>query len=144
MTGAECFIDTNILFCAFDLESGNKRLRALDALDRFERQGDAPCTSVQVLNELFISLSRKGRLDAPEARAIVERLMAWRVVSLTARTTAIAFKEMERWKISWWDALILAAARQTGVHELWREDFNDGQDYDGIRVVNPLRGGRKK
>ena len=47
--------------------------------------------------------------------------------------------EQSRWQLSLWDALILAAARAAGVKELITEDFSHGQDYGGIRVINPFR-----
>ena len=47
--------------------------------------------------------------------------------------------EMTRWQLSFWDGLILAAARGVGVTAVWSEDFSDEQDYAGIRIVNPFR-----
>jgi predicted nucleic acid-binding protein len=46
---------------------------------------------------------------------------------------------MERWRLSFWDALILAAARKAEASRIWSEDLSDGQDYGGIRVVNPFK-----
>jgi predicted nucleic acid-binding protein len=45
-----------------------------------------------------------------------------------------------RYQVSHWDATILAAARAQGCHTLYTEDLNHGQDYEGVRVVNPFMG----
>jgi predicted nucleic acid-binding protein len=47
--------------------------------------------------------------------------------------------EQARWQISLWDALMVAAARASGATELISEDLNHGQDYGGVRVINPFR-----
>ena len=47
---------------------------------------------------------------------------------------------MERWQVSFWDGLIVAAAKRSGATELLTEDLNHGQDYGGIRAVNPFKG----
>ncbi len=143
MIGSDCFIDTNILFYAFDRDAGTKRDAALERLAEFGRLANPPFISVQVLNELYTSLTRPGRLKPKDAKAVVESLMDWRVVSLSSQTVRQAFAEVDRWQVSWWDALILATARQAGAKELWSEDFNEGQDYGGILVVNPLRQRKK-
>lgn len=52
---------------------------------------------------------------------------------------AAAIAAASRWTISFWDALVIEAARKASATELWTEDLNDGQDFDGVRVVNVLR-----
>jgi predicted nucleic acid-binding protein len=49
-----------------------------------------------------------------------------------------AISAKQRFGISYWDAAILAAAKQLGCHTVYSEDLNHGQDYDGVRVVNPF------
>ena len=93
--------------------------------------------SVQVLQELLVNLRRKG-VGPRDARHTVEDYMRWRVVDNTASLLACGLEEMDRWKISLWDAMILAAARSAGVKIVWSEDLNEGQDYAGIEIVNPL------
>jgi predicted nucleic acid-binding protein len=93
---------------------------------------------VQVLQELFVNLQKRG-VPCDEAEAAVEDYSCWRVVENTLPLLQDGIGEMRRWQLSFWDGLILAAARQAGATVLWTEDLNDGQDYGGIRAVNPLR-----
>ena len=96
-----------------------------------------PSVSVQVLQELYVNLVRKG-LGAKEARELVSDYLSWDVVPNSTTLLRAAMLGAERWKISLWDATIIAAAREAGAGVLWSEDLNDGQDYDGVVVVNPL------
>ena len=64
--------------------------------------------------------------------------MHWRVVENTLSLFASGLDEMDRWQISLWDAMILAAARYAGAKIVWSEDLSEDQDYDGIEIVNPL------
>ena len=45
----------------------------------------------------------------------------------------------QRWQLSYWDSAILAAAESLGVRTVYSEDLSDGQEYEGIRVINPFR-----
>jgi predicted nucleic acid-binding protein len=141
MTAADLFVDTNILVYAHDQDAGAKRERAMARLEGCWTAPRMPWISAQVLNEFYARLTRGGAPARP-VRALVESYSKWRVVPLTTGTTRQAFAEMDRWRLSFWDALILAAAREVGARTIWSEDFNAGQDYGGVRVVNPLVEGR--
>ena len=84
-----------------------------------------------------MSLVRRG-VTQKEAQASVSRYFEWHVVDNTVAVIRDAFAEAARWKISFWDALIIAAAKRAGAGVLWTEDLNHGRDYGGIRVLNPL------
>lgn len=135
---ADVFIDTNILVYAHDLDAGEKHEKAKELVRELWDQSPAAWLSVQVLQELFVNLVRKG-VESAEARELVNDYMHWRVVETTVALLTGGLDEQERWNISLWDGLILAAARSAAVKELWSEDLNEGQDYDGIVVVNPLK-----
>jgi predicted nucleic acid-binding protein len=94
--------------------------------------------SVQVLQELHVNLVKRGVPQA-EATQVIRDLSLWPVVDNSLTLLLSALDEQARWKISLWDALILAAARAAGALELCTEDLNHGQDYGGVRVVNPFR-----
>ena len=64
--------------------------------------------------------------------------VTWPVVDNTLALLQAALDEQVRWKISLWDSLILAAARAVGASELITEDLNHGQNYDGVKVINPF------
>jgi len=133
----ELFVDTNILVYAHDIEAGAKHEKAKSLVAEAWYYSPPPWLSIQVLQELLVTLRRKG-IDAEEARHTVEDYMQWRVVENTVSLFGIGLDEMDRWQLSLWDAMVLAAARRAGATTIWSEDMSEDQDYDGIRVVNPL------
>ncbi len=135
---ADIFVDTNVLVYAHDTDAGEKHLTAKQLLTNAWQSKPLPWLSVQVLQELLVTLRRKG--VAPiDARQTVEDYTHWRVVENDLSLLRSGMAEMERWQLSFWDGLILAAARSVGTETVWSEDLSDEQDYGGIRVVNPFR-----
>lgn len=131
------FLDTNILLYAYDLDAPAKRAIALRLVEEgWSALGDT-AISVQVLQEMHVNLERQG-VSQPEATRIVRDYTAWPVVDHTLDLLQSGLDEQARWKISLWDALILAAARAAGASELITEDLSHGQDYDGVRSLNPF------
>ncbi len=134
---ADIFVDTNILVYAHDRDAGAKHEQACARLRELWRADEAPWLSVQVLQEFFVNLCRLG-VPLAEAREAMTDYAQWRVIENTVALCERGIAEMDRWRVSFWDGLILAAAREAGATTLWSEDLNPGQDYGGIRVVNPL------
>lgn len=137
---ADVFVDTNILLYAIDEDpaSASKRQRAQQLL-LSERWG----WSVQVAAEFFVnatSAKRPFRLAAVDAAALVETWFAFPALELTPALFRVAVDIHQRFQLSYWDAAILAAAKRMGCHTVFSEDMNDGQNYDGVAVVNPFRG----
>ena len=131
------FLDTNVLVYAY-IESPAKRATALTLVEQgWTSVGDC-AISVQVLQELHVQLVRRG-ISQSDANQIIRDYAAWPVVENTVALLLAALPEQTRWKISFWDSLILAAARASGATELVSEDFSHGQDYAGIRAFNPFR-----
>ena len=91
----------------------------------------APAISVQVLQELYVNLVRKG-VSQSEARETIIDYRAWHVVDNDQTLLVEGIDLQGRWQSSFWDALILAAARRARAGVIWSEDFNITQDYDGI------------
>ena len=131
------FIDTNILVYAYDKDAGEKRTTALGLVERGWLNLGSMAISVQVLQELYVNLLRKGRTHE-EAAVILHDLSLWPVVENTLPLLHTALEVKERWQTSFWDALIIAAAREAGATTLISEDLNHGQDYDGVRIQNPF------
>ena len=133
------FVDTNLFVYAHDASAGPKREAARDLIAGLwgERSG---CLSVQVLQELFVNLTRKvpKPLPARDVAALVEDLSAWTIHSPGPRDVLSAIELHERMSVSFWDAMILASARSLGCRILYSEDLGAGQSYDGVRVVNPF------
>jgi predicted nucleic acid-binding protein len=132
------FLDTNILLYAYDLDAPAKRSAALRLVEQGWSELGQTAISVQVLQEMHVNLEKRG-VAKPEAARIIRDFAPWPVVGNSLEILLTALNEQTRWRLSLWDALILAAARASGASEIFTEDFNHGQDYDGIRVVNPFR-----
>ena len=132
------FLDSNILLYAYDLAAPTKRAVALRLVEQgWSSLGEA-AISVQVLQELHVNLDKRG-VSRSEAAQVIRDFSQWPVVDNSLVLLLSALEEQARWQISLWDALILAAARASGAAELITEDFNHGQDYGGIRAINPFR-----
>ena len=132
------FVDTNVLLCAISAdpqerakrEEANAILAARDLV-----------LSAQVLQEFYVQATRRSRPDRlthPQAAGLVESFLRFRVVEITGGLVLAALAARERFKISYWDAAILEAARAADCEVLLSEDLSDGQDYAGVRVENPF------
>lgn len=94
--------------------------------------------SWQVLHEFYWNSVRKMRLEASAARQIVEHLAQWHPVDTSLGLVQQAWHWMDAAQLSFWDALIIAAAHRSGARYLLSEDFQSGRRYDDVEVVNPL------
>jgi predicted nucleic acid-binding protein len=136
---AEHFVDTNILVYAHDTSAGEKHARARTLVEGLWRTRSG-AVSTQVLQELCVNLRRKaGRpLDARATREIVVDYLTWEVVVNTGDSILEALDLQERYRLSFWDAMVLQAAERCGASILYSEGLSDGQVYGSVRVVNPL------
>jgi predicted nucleic acid-binding protein len=139
MSGNRQFVDTNILVYAHDVTAGDKHAVARALVERLweTREG---CLSVQVLQELFVTTTRKipKPLDVPAAAEIIDDLAHWHVHSPAADDVLAAIEIQQRIGTSFWDAMILRSARELECQILYSEDLNPGQDYDGVLLRNPF------
>ena len=133
------FVDTNILMYAHDSTAGVKHARAKATVEELWRARSG-VVSTQVLQELCVNLRRKaGRpVDVKTTRAIVTDYLAWDVYINTGESILEALELEERYRISFWDALVVQAAEASGASVLYSEDLSDGQVYGPVRVINPL------
>lgn len=104
---------------------------------------DTGRVSIQVLQELYSTLTRKldHPLEPEEARRVVRGLFAWNPVPVDRRTLEGAWRLQDRFSLSWWDALIVSAARLAGCDRLLTEDLSHGQNLDGVEVLSPFEEG---
>lgn len=135
---ADVFVDTNVFLYAIaeDADTASKRDRARDLL-LTEHWG----WSVQVASEFFVNATsprRPFRLSAVDAAAFVETWLAYPTAHVTADTVRKAIDLHQRFSLSYWDACVLAAASELGCHTVFSEDMQHGQEYEGVRVVNPF------
>lgn len=135
---ATVFVDTNVLIYARESAESAKRLRALLWMKELW-SGSNGRISFQVLQEYFAKLMHKNPELRDQVRADIRDLLAWRPVAIDAVLLERAWKIQDRYKLSFWDSLIVAAARVAGCRWLLTEDLQDGQTLDGVTVVNPFR-----
>jgi predicted nucleic acid-binding protein len=138
MTGL-AFVDTNLLVYARDASEPKKQEMAAAWLDRLWRTRSGRL-SAQVLQEFYVTVTRKldPGMDAEEARRDVRSLMAWRPLPSSGALLESAWSLEDRHKLSFWDALIVAAAQDCGCAYLLTEDLHPGQRLDAVMVVDPF------
>ncbi|MEX2530554.1 MAG: PIN domain-containing protein [Gemmatimonadota bacterium] len=136
---APTFVDTNVLVYARDSGLPEKQRQASEWLQVLWQQRRGRL-STQVLNEYYVTVTQKltPGLSRASARQDVRNLLAWDPVALDAGMIEAAYAVQDRFGFSWWDCLIVSAARAAGCEILLTEDLQDGQDLDGIVVVNPF------
>ena len=141
MTGerALSFVDANVLVYAFD-QSNSPKKRAAQRLMNELMDEDRLRVSTQVLQELFVTLTRKAmqRCSSEEALAVMEDLTAWPLMVVDYAAIRAAVGLADQAKISFWDALIVVAAARVGAAVLYTEDLNNGQEILGVRISNPF------
>lgn len=135
---AKVFIDTNLLVYAVDACDPLKQQAARDVLRRLERQRNG-VISTQVAQEFYVAATRKLGIDPLSAKEMVHALKRLEVVLVDMDLVGEAVDCSILNRLSFWDALIVAAAEKAGCAEVWTEDMNDGQSIRGIKIRNPLR-----
>ena len=138
MTGL-VFVDTNVLVYRHDTTDPSKQSRA-DAWVGLVARNRAGRLSFQVLQELYAVLTRKAipTVPASTAQAIVSELTAWRPIPIDLTILERAWLLEARYSLSWWDALIVAAAQACRCEVLLTEDLQHDQVFGAVRVVNPF------
>jgi predicted nucleic acid-binding protein len=133
------FVDTNILIYAHDLDAGQRNTLSAEILrDLWENR--VGIISTQVLQEFYVNVTRKieNPLPKSKARGIIESYLAWPVELNDAKTVLAASEIEERHMLSFWDALIVASARNAEAEKILTEDLNHGQQIEGILIENPF------
>jgi predicted nucleic acid-binding protein len=132
------FVDTNILLYAVsrDPEERHKAERARGILAERDL-----ALSVQVLQEFYVQATRESRPDPlthEQAAKLVESFLRFPVADVTTQVVLAGLATRQRFRISYWDAAILEAARALGCETVLSEDLSGGQDYAGVVVENPF------
>ena len=133
------FLDANVLVYAFDASAGRKKTAAEHLLARCWETG-VGCLSVQVLQEFFVTVTRKVAhpLSLDEAADRVREFATWKVFAPTANDVLGAIALQKQAKLNFLDAMVLQAAAESGCDVLWTEDLNDGQAIRGVRIRDPF------
>lgn len=136
IAGADVFLDTNVLLYA--------ALGSVDEPAKYERAVELLTTrfgtSGQVLAEFYVNAQRNGAtpLTPEEAQEWVRRLSKKPFQPVDYRVVRAGIEHARRYRISYWDAAVIAAAEQLGARVVYSEDLNHGQTYGSVRVENPF------
>jgi predicted nucleic acid-binding protein len=139
-TTVPVFVDTNVLVYARDSLDPEKQATAAAWIEHLWTTVTGRL-SVQVLQEYYVTTTRKldPGLPPEEARQDVRDLAAWRPVRIDEAIVEAAWRLEDRYRFSFWDALIVAAAQGAGCEALLTEDLQHDLDVDGLRIADPFR-----
>lgn len=134
---ARSFFDTNVLAYTDDYDSPTKQSRALALFEEARRTG-AGVVSTQVMQEYFVTVTRKLGVPVDVARRKVELFarLGLVVIDLADVLTAIDLHRLHQ--IAFWDALVVRAAQRANCSVLYTEDMQHGRRIDGLSILNPF------
>lgn len=131
------FVDTNVLL--YQLTPADVLKQSAASLWMgFLWQHSSGRISWQVIHEFYSNAVRKLGVPAPVAGTAAERLLLWNPESPGLTNLHRAWHWCDAAQLSYWDALIVAAAEQSGCEWLLSEDFPAGRKFGAITVVNPF------
>ena len=133
------FVDTNVLLYSEDGADKAKQARAIEWLQALWTRR-AGRVSTQVLNEFYVNATKKLKpaMPAGDARAEVRRYQRWQPWVLDHSTVETAWAVESRFGFSYWDSLIVAAAKAQGCRYLLTEDLQHEQTIDSVQILNPF------
>jgi predicted nucleic acid-binding protein len=133
------FVDTNVLVYALDEDQGERHRTAMERIEQLW-DTEAGLLSTQVLQELYVTLTRKLKrpMTRPRARAVVERYAAWPTHQVTPANILAASELEQRHSLAFWDALIVVAAQEMAADRIVSEDLQDGRMFGAVRIENPF------
>ncbi len=134
------FLDTNILVYGYDHSAGHKHSLAVQLMEGCW-ENENGCISLQVLQEFFVTVTRKitTPMDHQTARQIVSDLAQWRLQTPEVGDLLQAIDFQQSYQLSFWDAMVVQSAARLGCRVLLTEDLSDGQSYGDVKVINPFR-----
>jgi predicted nucleic acid-binding protein len=131
------FLDTNILVYAFDLSAGSKREIAISLIERLSQERTG-CASVQVLQEFYVTVTKKLSMLPDDAARQIERLGYWSIHRPGVADVLAACKAHREHSVSFWDAMVVESASRLGCRILWSEDLSNGGEWGKVTVRNPF------
>lgn len=138
MTNKNVFVDTNILVYAYDIDAREKYQIANKIIENFWSNPMLPFISIQVLQEFYVNLVKKG-IKLAEAKSVVLDYLKWNIIRNDESIFISAIEIMQNYALSFWDSSIISAAIKANVTEVLSEDMNHGQFYYGVKIVNPFK-----
>ena len=137
MSGGKAFLDTNVLVYAQDLDAPHKRERSRQLITEMAASGRG-VISTQVLQEYYVTATRKMGVAPLAAKSVVQSFRMFEVVQLSPDLIEQAIDRSVLSQLSFWDALIVAASAASGCTTIYSDDLNAGQVIGGVKVVNPF------
>lgn len=134
---SKIFLDTNVLLYTLDQKDRERQTRARMIL-RSTAENDNPVISTQILQEFYVASTSKLGVDALLAKSIVHSFEHMEVVQVDPHLIGEAIDVSILNQISFWDALVIAAAESAKCSILYSEDLNHGQIIRGVRIENPF------
>ena len=131
------FVDTNVLIYALD-NADERKQRAARSWQRELWKSRRGRISFQVLQEFYAKVTEKMPRARQEARSEIHDLLAWQPVAVDHTVLDRGWEIQDRYHLSFWDSLIVAAAKAASCRYLLTEDLNTGQELDDVLVVNPF------
>ena len=135
-SGAIVFVDTNVLLAADDAFDVTRQARIRDWLQALW-QRRAGRVSTQVLNAYYVSATQHFGMPQGDARAKLRRYQLWQPWQIDHQTVETAWGVEARFGLPYWDALIVAAAAQSGASHVLSLDLQHGQQIDGVTILSP-------
>jgi predicted nucleic acid-binding protein len=134
-----CFFDTNVLVYVFDKRVPQKAVVAQRLLSECADRGDA-VISIQVLQEFYVAVTRKlvPPLSQLEAEGVVREFGRLELVEPDLNLVVEAIAISHRYRLSFWDGLIIQSALRGGAEVLYTEDLQNGQVFEDLTVRNPF------
>ena len=132
------FVDTNILLYAISNEPAES---AKAEVARQVMESRDLALSTQVIQEFYVQATRTGRatcLTHAQVVGLIQSFMRYPIQEMSMAVVLLAVATREKYQLSYWDAAIIEAARVMKCDTVLSEDLIHGQDYDGVRVVNPF------
>lgn len=133
------FVDTNVLAYAHDASDTARQPVAQAVLaDLWHTRTGA--LSTQVLQEFYVVATRKFEppMSRRQARDLLDAYSQWQLVQIDVALILAASQLEERHTLSFWDALIVEAARRAGATRLITEDLQTGRRLAGVLIDNPF------
>jgi predicted nucleic acid-binding protein len=138
MPAGKVFLDTKILVYAQDQDSPAKRRRSREVIAALAQSGTG-VISTQVLQKFYVTVTRKLGVAPLAAKRVLQTFKIFEIVQTSPDLIERAIDCSVLNTISFWDALIVAAAASSGCAIVYSEDLNPGQTIQGVRVENPMR-----
>jgi predicted nucleic acid-binding protein len=136
MSGGKAFFDTNVLLYLYSTADATKQARAQEIFERYDERDIV--LSTQVIQEFYAAGSRKLGFSRQYLREAIEKFVVLPLVLLGPAQIIKAIENEQQYQISFWNALILAAAESGGADILFTEDLNHGQRYGRVLAQNPF------